>query len=70
MHPHVRPAATQVAVLDAWGPLHAERAPQLLPQHEVYLARKAGELAARRGAAAAEPAHAQLLAWPGPAAGA
>ncbi len=70
MHPHVRPAATQVAVLHAWGPLHAERAPQLLPQHEVYLARKAGELAARRGAAAAEPAHAQLLAWPGPAAGA
>jgi len=57
-------------VLHAWGPLHAERAPQLLPQHEVYLARKAGELAARRGAAAAEPAHAQLLAWPGPAAGA
>jgi len=30
-----------------WMRLRAERAPALLPQHRAYLARKAGELAAR-----------------------
>lgn len=55
----------QVAVLRTWGPLVAVRTPAQVPQHEGVLGLKAGELSARRAAAAADPAHAQLLAWPG-----
>ena len=51
-------------MLRAWGPLHAARTPALVPQHDAYLARKAGELDAARSAAMAAPAHAQVLAWP------
>ena len=56
--------SAQVEVLRAWGPLHAARTPALVPQHDAYLARKAGELDAARSAAMAAPAHAQVLAWP------
>lgn len=61
--PAASPALAQVEVLRAWGPLHAVRTPALVPQHDAYLARKAGELDAARSAAMAAPAHAQVLAW-------